>query len=163
MTTKSIQQFSNLLPRSEHQSRTAKTLDNHPIQRDTHRRRRTPSDAAAPAPGSQHAVDRVPRQRDGSASAPLPDADRPARGVSHTTSPAVLTHRAQNSQPQCPGQFATRDSAPTKSPPPSTRSLPAKAPPFDRVIVAQSARRNLTIATHDAKILTAALTPTLAL
>lgn len=35
--------------------------------------------------------------------------------------------------------------------------------PFDRVIVAQATRRNLTIATHDAKILTAALTPTLAL
>lgn len=34
--------------------------------------------------------------------------------------------------------------------------------PFDRVIVAQATRRNLTIATHDAKILTAALTPTVA-
>jgi PIN domain nuclease of toxin-antitoxin system len=32
--------------------------------------------------------------------------------------------------------------------------------PFDRVIVAQALRRNLTIATRDAKILTAALTPT---
>lgn len=35
--------------------------------------------------------------------------------------------------------------------------------PFDRVIVAQAARRNLTIATNDAKILAAALTPTLSL
>lgn len=35
--------------------------------------------------------------------------------------------------------------------------------PFDRVIVAQAARRNLTIATHDAKVLAAALTPTLSL
>jgi PIN domain nuclease of toxin-antitoxin system len=33
--------------------------------------------------------------------------------------------------------------------------------PFDRVIVAQALRRNLTIATRDAKILDAALTPTL--
>ena len=33
--------------------------------------------------------------------------------------------------------------------------------PFDRVIVAQALRRNLTVATRDAKILTAALTPTL--
>jgi PIN domain nuclease of toxin-antitoxin system len=33
--------------------------------------------------------------------------------------------------------------------------------PFDRVIVAQAARRNLTIATRDARILDAALTPTL--
>lgn len=33
--------------------------------------------------------------------------------------------------------------------------------PFDRVIVAQAARRNLTIATSDAQILGAALTPTL--
>jgi len=33
--------------------------------------------------------------------------------------------------------------------------------PFDRVIVAQAARRNLTIATSDAQILRAALTPTL--
>lgn len=33
--------------------------------------------------------------------------------------------------------------------------------PFDRVIVAQAARRNLTIATSDAHILRAALTPTL--
>jgi PIN domain nuclease of toxin-antitoxin system len=32
--------------------------------------------------------------------------------------------------------------------------------PFDRVIVAQALRRNLTIATRDAKILDAALTPT---
>ena len=33
--------------------------------------------------------------------------------------------------------------------------------PFDRVIVAQAARRNLTIATSDTRILCAALTPTL--
>jgi PIN domain nuclease of toxin-antitoxin system len=33
--------------------------------------------------------------------------------------------------------------------------------PFDRVIVAQALRRNLTIATRDAKILEAALAPTL--
>lgn len=33
--------------------------------------------------------------------------------------------------------------------------------PFDRVIVAQALRRNLTIATRDGKILDAALTPTL--
>ncbi len=33
--------------------------------------------------------------------------------------------------------------------------------PFDRVLVAQAARRNLTIATSDARILTAALTATL--
>ena len=33
--------------------------------------------------------------------------------------------------------------------------------PFDRVIVAQAPRRNLTIATRDATILDAALTPTL--
>ncbi|BBX96695.1 twitching motility protein PilT [Mycobacterium lacus] len=33
--------------------------------------------------------------------------------------------------------------------------------PFDRVLVAQAARRNLTIATSDAHIVTAALTPTL--
>lgn len=33
--------------------------------------------------------------------------------------------------------------------------------PFDRVIVAQAARRNLTIATSDSRILQAALTPTL--
>jgi PIN domain nuclease of toxin-antitoxin system len=33
--------------------------------------------------------------------------------------------------------------------------------PFDRVIVAQAARRNLTIATSDTRILGAALTPTL--
>lgn len=33
--------------------------------------------------------------------------------------------------------------------------------PFDRVIVAQALRNNLTIATRDEKILTAALTPTL--
>ena len=33
--------------------------------------------------------------------------------------------------------------------------------PFDRVIVAQALRRNLTIATRDSKILDAALTPTL--
>lgn len=32
--------------------------------------------------------------------------------------------------------------------------------PFDRVIVAQAARRNLTIATSDSRILEAALTPT---
>lgn len=33
--------------------------------------------------------------------------------------------------------------------------------PFDRVIVAQALRRNLTIATRDSKILDAAFTPTL--
>lgn len=33
--------------------------------------------------------------------------------------------------------------------------------PFDRIIVAQALRRSLTIATRDAKILDAALTPTL--
>jgi len=33
--------------------------------------------------------------------------------------------------------------------------------PFDRVIVAQALRRNLTIATRDSKIVDAALTPTL--
>jgi PIN domain nuclease of toxin-antitoxin system len=33
--------------------------------------------------------------------------------------------------------------------------------PFDRVIVAQALRRNLTVATRDAKIIAAALTPTL--
>lgn len=33
--------------------------------------------------------------------------------------------------------------------------------PFDRVIVAQAARRNLTIATSDSRILEAALTPTI--
>lgn len=33
--------------------------------------------------------------------------------------------------------------------------------PFDRVILAQALRRNLTVATRDAKILAAALTPTL--
>lgn len=33
--------------------------------------------------------------------------------------------------------------------------------PFDRVIVAQAVRRNLTIVTRDARILDAALTPTL--
>ena len=33
--------------------------------------------------------------------------------------------------------------------------------PFDRVLVAQAARRNLTLATRDADILRAALTPTL--
>jgi PIN domain nuclease of toxin-antitoxin system len=33
--------------------------------------------------------------------------------------------------------------------------------PFDRVIVAQALRRNLTIATRDTRILEAALTPTL--
>ncbi|OHU72376.1 type II toxin-antitoxin system VapC family toxin, partial [Mycobacteroides chelonae] len=33
--------------------------------------------------------------------------------------------------------------------------------PFDRVIVAQALRHNLTIATRDAKILDAAMTPTL--
>ena len=35
------------------------------------------------------------------------------------------------------------------------------AHPFDRVIVAQALRRNLTIATRDSKILDAALTPVL--
>lgn len=34
--------------------------------------------------------------------------------------------------------------------------------PFDRVIVAQALRRNLTIATRDTKIIAAAMTPTLA-
>jgi PIN domain nuclease of toxin-antitoxin system len=57
----------------------------------------------------------------------------------------------------------------------STTELPIEAPdailagrlpwdhkdPFDRVIVAQALRRNLTIATRDSKILYAALTPTL--
>jgi PIN domain nuclease of toxin-antitoxin system len=57
----------------------------------------------------------------------------------------------------------------------STTELPIESPdailagrlpwdhkdPFDRVIVAQALRRNLTIATRDAKILDAALTPTL--
>ncbi|MCV7383039.1 type II toxin-antitoxin system VapC family toxin [Mycolicibacter longobardus] len=33
--------------------------------------------------------------------------------------------------------------------------------PFDRIIVAQALRRNLTIATRDAKIIGAAITPTL--
>jgi PIN domain nuclease of toxin-antitoxin system len=33
--------------------------------------------------------------------------------------------------------------------------------PFDRVIVAQALRRNLTVATRDAQIIDAALTPTL--
>lgn len=33
--------------------------------------------------------------------------------------------------------------------------------PFDRMIVAQAARRNLTIATSDSRIMSAALTPTL--
>lgn len=33
--------------------------------------------------------------------------------------------------------------------------------PFDRVIVAQALRRNLTIATRDSKIIAAAMTPTL--
>jgi PIN domain nuclease of toxin-antitoxin system len=33
--------------------------------------------------------------------------------------------------------------------------------PFDRVIVAQALRRNLTIATRDARMLDASLTPTL--
>lgn len=33
--------------------------------------------------------------------------------------------------------------------------------PFDRIIVAQALRRNLTIATRDAKIIDAAITPTL--
>jgi PIN domain nuclease of toxin-antitoxin system len=33
--------------------------------------------------------------------------------------------------------------------------------PFDRVIVAQALRRNLTIATRDTKIIGAAMTPTL--
>ncbi len=37
----------------------------------------------------------------------------------------------------------------------------ANKDPFDRVIVAQALRRNLTIATRDGKILDAALTPTL--
>ena len=57
----------------------------------------------------------------------------------------------------------------------STTELPIESPdailagrlpwehkdPFDRVIVAQAVRRNLTIATRDSKILDAALTPTL--
>lgn len=57
----------------------------------------------------------------------------------------------------------------------STTELPIESPdailagrlpwehrdPFDRVIVAQALRRNLTIATRDSKILDAALTPTL--
>jgi PIN domain nuclease of toxin-antitoxin system len=57
----------------------------------------------------------------------------------------------------------------------STTELPIESPdailagrlpwehkdPFDRVIVAQALRRNLTIATRDAQILDAALTPTL--
>lgn len=57
----------------------------------------------------------------------------------------------------------------------STTELPIESPdailagrlpwehkdPFDRVIVAQALRRNLTIATRDPKILDAALTPTL--
>nr|WP_255497340.1 MULTISPECIES: type II toxin-antitoxin system VapC family toxin [unclassified Mycolicibacterium] len=57
----------------------------------------------------------------------------------------------------------------------STSELPIESPdailagrlpwehkdPFDRVIVAQALRRNLTIATRDAKILDAALAPTL--
>jgi PIN domain nuclease of toxin-antitoxin system len=57
----------------------------------------------------------------------------------------------------------------------STTELPIESPdailagrlpwehkdPFDRVIVAQALRRNLTIATRDFKILDAALTPTL--
>jgi PIN domain nuclease of toxin-antitoxin system len=57
----------------------------------------------------------------------------------------------------------------------STTELPIESPdailagrlpwehkdPFDRVIVAQALRRNLTIATRDTKILDAALTPTL--
>jgi PIN domain nuclease of toxin-antitoxin system len=57
----------------------------------------------------------------------------------------------------------------------STTELPIESPdailagrlpwehkdPFDRVIVAQALRRNLTIATRDARILDAALTPTL--
>jgi PIN domain nuclease of toxin-antitoxin system len=57
----------------------------------------------------------------------------------------------------------------------STTELPIESPdailagrlpwdhkdPFDRVIVAQALRRNLTIATRDAKIHDAALTPTL--
>ncbi|UXA11062.1 type II toxin-antitoxin system VapC family toxin [Mycobacterium sp. SMC-8] len=57
----------------------------------------------------------------------------------------------------------------------STTELPIESPdailagrlpwdhkdPFDRVIVAQALRRNLTIATRDAKILDAALAPTL--
>jgi PIN domain nuclease of toxin-antitoxin system len=33
--------------------------------------------------------------------------------------------------------------------------------PFDRVIVAQALRHNLTVATRDAKVLAGALTPTL--
>jgi PIN domain nuclease of toxin-antitoxin system len=57
----------------------------------------------------------------------------------------------------------------------STTELPIESPdailagrlpwehkdPFDRVIVAQALRRNLTIATRDSKIVDAALTPTL--
>ena len=57
----------------------------------------------------------------------------------------------------------------------STTELPIESPdailagrlpwehkdPFDRVIVAQALRHNLTIATRDAKILDAAMTPTL--
>ncbi|MEX3646616.1 type II toxin-antitoxin system VapC family toxin [Mycolicibacterium porcinum] len=35
--------------------------------------------------------------------------------------------------------------------------------PFDRVIVAQALRRNLTLATRDSKIIQAAITPTLAI
>ncbi len=35
------------------------------------------------------------------------------------------------------------------------------ADPFDRVLVAQAARRNLTIVTNDREILRAALTPTI--
>lgn len=58
----------------------------------------------------------------------------------------------------------------------STSELPIESPdailagrlpwqhkdPFDRVIVAQALRRNLTIATRDTKIIAAAMTPTLA-
>ena len=57
----------------------------------------------------------------------------------------------------------------------STAELPIESPdailagrlpwdhkdPFDRVIVAQALRRNLTIATRDSKIIAAAMTPTL--
>ena len=96
MTTKSIQQFSNLLPRSEHRSQTAKTLDSHPIQRDTRSRRQPHQRRHCIAPRSQHTVER------GTQTTRRPGLGRFStlidwpQGVSHTTSPAVLTHRAHS-------------------------------------------------------------------
>ena len=108
MTTKSIQQFSNLLPRSEHRSQTAKTLDNHPIQRDTRSRRQPHQRRHCIAPRSQHTVER------GTQTTRRPGLGRFStlidwpQGVSHTTFAGGTHPSRTQSPPQFLGEFATR-------------------------------------------------------